>query len=61
MSQAALREVEAAREKILSEQTVCAWCDKVCEDSYHLYMHLVMRHEEEVRQAVSNIREGWVP
>lgn len=44
MSEQALIEFEAARMELLKKQRVCSWCDKTCESSDHLVIHILLRH-----------------
>ena len=45
MSEQALAALKAVREAVLSSKVVCAYCDKVCQDADHLYVHIVLRHK----------------
>ena len=50
MSQQALEELERVRKELLEKQQVCGWCGKKCQDSNHLYLHIVLRHINHVQK-----------
>jgi len=45
MSQAAYEALEKVRQELLERQQVCAYCDKVCKNADHLFIHIVLRHK----------------
>jgi hypothetical protein len=46
MSEKALTELEAIRQELLEKQTKCAWCEMICKNADHLYMHIMLKHQD---------------
>lgn len=45
MSQAAYDELQRIRREAIEKQTCCSYCDKVCQNADHLYLHIILRHK----------------
>jgi hypothetical protein len=47
MSDKAKEEFDKVRDEILKRQTKCSWCEKICDNANHLYIHIILRHKQE--------------
>jgi hypothetical protein len=46
-----MRDLEQARREVLEAQRTCAICSQRCEDGWHLYLHITIKHRSMLEKA----------